>query len=54
MKNLVISHVTEQMDIPGVRERVIREMGEDYAGNIFWGDDLMEIPLGDPMPRRLE
>lgn len=54
VKNLVISHVTVQMDTPGVRERVIREMGEVYAGNIFWGDDLMEIPLGDPMPRRLE
>ena len=27
-KNLVVSHVAEQMDRPGVRERVIREMAE--------------------------
>ena len=44
VKTLVISHVTEQIDQPGVRERVIREMAEIYKGNLVFGEDLMEIP----------
>lgn len=51
--NLVISHVTEQMDVPGVRERIIAEMADIYRGNIFFGEDLMEIPIGDPRPSKL-
>lgn len=54
VKNLVISHVTEQMDRPGVRERILREMGERYGGNLFFGHDLMEIPLGGPAPAKLD
>ena len=54
VRNLVVSHVTEQMDVPGVRERILREMSERYAGNLFFGDDLMEIPLAGPAPRKLD
>jgi ribonuclease Z len=45
VKNLVVSHVLEQMDVPGVRERLILEMTEIYKGNLFFGGDLMEIPV---------
>jgi ribonuclease BN (tRNA processing enzyme) len=54
VRNLVISHITEQMDVPGVRERIIREMSEIYAGNIFFGEDLMDIPLTGPRPAKLD
>ncbi len=54
VKNLVISHVTEQMDVAGVRERIIREMGEIYSGNLFFGEDLMTIPIERPTPRVLD
>ena len=54
VKNLVVSHTTEQMDVPGVKERVIREMAEIYKGNLFFGEDLMEIPLADPQPAKLD
>jgi ribonuclease BN (tRNA processing enzyme) len=54
VKNLVASHITEQMDVPGVRERLIREMAEIYRGNLFFGEDLMEIPVGAPGPRKLD
>lgn len=54
VRNLVVSHVTEQMDLPGIRERIIREMAKIYAGNLFFGEDLMEVPTGDPVPRRLD
>jgi ribonuclease Z len=54
VNNLVISHVTEQMDVPGVRERLIAEMAAIYPGNLFFGEDLMQIPVGAPAPARLE
>lgn len=54
VRNLVASHIAEQMDVPGVRERLIREMAEIYRGNLFFGEDLMEIPLGAPGPRKLD
>jgi ribonuclease BN (tRNA processing enzyme) len=54
VRNLVASHITEQMDVPGVRERLIREMAEIFRGNLFFGEDLMEIPLGAPGPRKLD
>ena len=54
VRNLVLSHVTEQFDRPGLREQVVREVGEIYKGNIFFGEDLMEIPLGGPQAARLD
>jgi ribonuclease Z len=54
VKNLVASHITEQMDVPGVRERLIREKSEVFKGNLFFGEDLMEIPVGAPGPRKLD
>ena len=53
VKNLVITHVTEQIDKPGVRERVIKEMSAIYKGNLFFGEDLMEIPVGSPSAAKL-
>jgi ribonuclease BN (tRNA processing enzyme) len=54
VRNLVVSHVTEQMDVPGIRERVICEMGQTYSGNIFFGEDLMEIPVEEPHVAKLD
>jgi ribonuclease BN (tRNA processing enzyme) len=54
VRNLVASHITEQMDAPGVKERLIREMSAIYPGNLFFGADLMEIPVGGPAPARLD
>ena len=42
------------MDVPGVRERIVREMADIYAGNLFFGADLMLIPIGNPNPRKLD
>jgi hypothetical protein len=41
------------MDVPGVRERLLKEMADIYSGNIIWGEDLMEIPLEGPKPAKL-
>lgn len=47
-RNLVLTHITEQFDKPGMRERVIAEMSTVYKGNLFFGEDLMEIPIETP------
>jgi ribonuclease BN (tRNA processing enzyme) len=54
VRNVVVSHVTEQFDRPGLRERVIHEMSQIYKGNIFFGEDLMEIPVEGPRPVKLD
>jgi ribonuclease Z len=54
VRNLVASHITEQMDVPGVKERLIKEMTAIYAGNLFFGEDLMEIPVHGPAARKLD
>jgi len=52
-KSVIITHVTEQFDKPGVRERAIAEMSTVYKGSIYFGEDKMEIPLGAPAPAKL-
>jgi len=45
VKTLVLSHVTEQIDQPGVRERVLNEMSQVYKGNLVLGEDRLEVPV---------
>ena len=52
VRTLVVSHVSNQMDVPGVRERLIAEMAEIFDGNIVWGEDLMHVPVDDPQAER--
>lgn len=54
VKNLVVTHVTEQFDRPGLREQVVRDIGSIYTGNIFFGEDLMEIPVTGPRAVKLD
>jgi len=54
VRNLVLSHVTAQFDRPGVRERVIREVGETFKGNIYFGEDLLEVPFSPPVAAKLD
>jgi hypothetical protein len=53
VKTIVLTHVTEQIDQPGVRERVLREMGAVFKGNLVFGEDLMEIPVRGPAAAKL-
>ena len=54
VKTLVLTHMLEQIDQPGIRERIIREIAEIYDGNIIWGEDLMEIPLTGPRMAKMD
>ena len=53
VRTVVVTHVTEQIDQPGVRERLVCEMAQIYHGNIVFGEDLMEIPVQGPQAARL-
>lgn len=48
VKTLVLTHFLEQIDQPGVREDILREMMQIFDGNIIWGEDLMRIPVDGP------
>jgi ribonuclease Z len=45
VKTLVLTHVLAQIDRPAVRERVIREVKREFAGQVVWGEDLMRLTL---------
>jgi ribonuclease BN (tRNA processing enzyme) len=53
VKNLVLTHITEQFDKPGARERVIGDIARVFGGNLFFGEDGMEIPILPPVLDRL-
>ena len=46
VKTLVLVHLTEQLETPGVRERVLHEVGEVFDGQVILGQDLLEVPMG--------
>lgn len=48
VKTLVLTHFLEQIDQPGVREHILREISKIYDGHIVWGEDRMEIPVKGP------
>lgn len=53
VKTLVLSHITEQMDVPGVRERAIHEISQIYGGDVIWGEDSLAFSPGKLRPARL-
>jgi ribonuclease Z len=49
-RRLVASHIYNQFDLPGVRERMIGEMTRIYDGVIVFGEDLMELSAEPERP----
>jgi len=45
VKCLVLTHMIPLLDRPGVRERILLDIGKVYDGPVILGEDLMEIPL---------
>jgi ribonuclease Z len=54
IKTVVLTHMLEQIDQPGVRERIVREMAAIFDGDIVIGEDLMEIPIGGARLAKME
>lgn len=52
VKTLVLVHISEQLDQPGTRERVLYEAGKIFNGTIIFGEDLLDIPINpiEPSP----
>ena len=45
VKTLVLTHLLDQIDRPGVRERIVHEIQEVFDGTVVWGEDLMRIDV---------
>ena len=45
VKTLVLSHVLAQIDQPGIREQILREVQQEFHGKVIWGEDLMQLTL---------
>jgi ribonuclease BN (tRNA processing enzyme) len=50
VNTLVMVHLTEQIDRPGIRERVLYEAHQIFDGNIIFGQDLLDVPLESIKP----
>src|SRR5262245_2719392 len=44
-KPLVRSHFLSQLDRPAIREQILREVRQEFGGQVIWGEDLMRIAL---------
>ncbi|MFH1570752.1 MAG: hypothetical protein ABIL09_22360, partial [Gemmatimonadota bacterium] len=53
VRTLVLVHLTESMERPGIRERIVGEAGRVFAGNIVVGEDLLEVPVGAIAPEAI-
>ena len=36
------------------REQITQEIGQDYHGNVLWGEDLMQIDVQPPRMAKME
>ncbi len=54
VNTLILVHITEQLERPGIRERVLYEAGEIFEGHIIFGEDLLDIPLEGIEPEKIQ
>jgi ribonuclease Z len=43
VKTLVLTHLTEQIDQPTIREQIVHEIRQIFDGKLVWGEDLMKL-----------
>ncbi len=53
VRTLVLVHITEQLEQPGIKERVLHEAAEIFRGQIIFGEDLMDVPLTQITPEKI-
>jgi ribonuclease BN (tRNA processing enzyme) len=46
VKILVLTHFLRELEQPGVRQKILDEVREEFDGEVVWGEDLMEIDVG--------
>ena len=45
VKTLVLTHLTAQIDLPGIREQIVHEIQQVFDGKVIWGEDLMRLGI---------
>jgi ribonuclease BN (tRNA processing enzyme) len=45
VKTLVLTHLLLELDQPGIREQIVREVRQEFDGQVIWGEDLMVLSL---------
>jgi ribonuclease BN (tRNA processing enzyme) len=45
VKTLVLTHLLAQIDQFGLREQIIREIKQEFDGQVIWGDNLMRLDV---------
>jgi ribonuclease BN (tRNA processing enzyme) len=53
VRTLVLTHITEQLEQPGIRERILLEAGKVFGGQIVFAQDLLAVPLDEIVPSRI-
>ncbi|MCZ6633699.1 MAG: MBL fold metallo-hydrolase [bacterium] len=53
VQTLVLVHITEQLEQTGIRERILAEAAGIFSGQIIFGEDLLNIPLGTISPEKI-
>jgi ribonuclease BN (tRNA processing enzyme) len=54
VKTLVLTHALGQIDQPRIREQIVHEIQEEFAGKVIWGEDLMQLTLASPAVANIE
>ena len=51
VKTLVLVHALSQIDQPRIREQIVHEIQQEFAGKVVWGEDLMQLTFASPAVR---
>jgi ribonuclease BN (tRNA processing enzyme) len=54
VKTLVLTHLLAQIDHPRIREQIVHEIQQEFAGKVVWGEDLMELTFAGPTIANIE
>ena len=54
VKTLVLTHLLAQIDHPRIREQIVHEIQQVFAGKVVWGEDLMELAFAGPTVANIE
>jgi len=49
VKTLVLVHAVPSIDQPRIREQIVHEIQQEFAGKVVWGEDLMRLTFAGPV-----
>jgi ribonuclease Z len=54
VKTLVLTHLTEQIDQPAIREQIVHEIRQVFDGKLILGEDLMKLGVANAKVAAIE